>query len=555
LAQRSAQAAKEIKGLIEDSVSKVGAGSQQVERAGATMQEIVSSVKRVTDIMGEISAASEEQSSGIDQVNRAVSQMDEVTQQNAALVEEAAAAAGSLQEQAQRLAEAVAVFKINAGAVIDVPARPLAAPARGTPPRVAASVRSEGGVTARVAIEQVTPAVDGGAYPVKRRVQEAIAVQADIFMDGHDRLAAELRWRADDESAWQRVPLVAIGNDRWQAAFRPGRIGPHAFQIAAWFDAWETFRHELRVKRQAGVPLRLEMQEGLRLLHDTMPAARRGPARTARRDAMPDSAADTPIAQLIEALNARDADAEPDAALLDALLGDELAAAMRAHDLHPFESLSAVYPVWVDRPQATHAAWYELFPRSQAAEPGRHGTFDDVILRLPDIREMGFDVLYLPPIHPIGLANRKGRNNSLRAEPDDVGSPYAIGSPAGGHDAIEPRLGSWKTFCGWSKPPRTTAWNWRWISRSSARPTTHGWRSTRTGFRGGPTARCAMPKTRPRSTKTSSTWRSTAGRPSGAASWDCGAPCATSCCSGPSMACASSAWTTPTPSRCPSGSG
>ncbi|MFY3136140.1 methyl-accepting chemotaxis protein [Achromobacter xylosoxidans] len=136
LAQRSAQAAKEIKGLIEDSVSKVGAGSQQVERAGATMQEIVASVKRVTDIMGEISAASEEQSSGIDQVNRAVSQMDEVTQQNAALVEEAAAAAGSLQEQAQRLAEAVAVFKINAGDVIEVPARQLAQQDRA--PRVAA---------------------------------------------------------------------------------------------------------------------------------------------------------------------------------------------------------------------------------------------------------------------------------------------------------------------------------------------------------------------------------------------------------------------------------
>ncbi|WP_338619280.1 methyl-accepting chemotaxis protein [Achromobacter sp. E1] len=126
LAQRSAQAAKEIKGLIEDSVTKVGAGSQQVERAGSTMQEIVASVKRVTDIMGEISAASEEQSSGIDQVNRAVSQMDEVTQQNAALVEEAAAAAGSLQDQAQRLAEAVSVFKINAGEVIEVPARQLA---------------------------------------------------------------------------------------------------------------------------------------------------------------------------------------------------------------------------------------------------------------------------------------------------------------------------------------------------------------------------------------------------------------------------------------------
>ncbi|BEG73209.1 methyl-accepting chemotaxis protein [Achromobacter xylosoxidans] len=160
LAQRSAQAAKEIKGLIEDSVSKVGAGSQQVERAGATMQEIVASVKRVTDIMGEISAASEEQSSGIDQVNRAVSQMDEVTQQNAALVEEAAAAAGSLQEQAQRLAEAVAVFKINAGDVIEVPARQLAQ--QGAAPRVAAPRAEEAPApSARTA----KPAVQAAAKP------------------------------------------------------------------------------------------------------------------------------------------------------------------------------------------------------------------------------------------------------------------------------------------------------------------------------------------------------------------------------------------------------
>jgi methyl-accepting chemotaxis protein-1 (serine sensor receptor) len=153
LAQRSAQAAKEIKGLIEDSVTKVGAGSQQVERAGATMQEIVASVKRVTDIMGEISAASEEQSSGIDQVNRAVSQMDEVTQQNAALVEEAAAAAGSLQEQAHRLSEAVAVFKINAGDVIEVPARQLAQ--QRSAPRV---VAPKAGETAPAPQKAVTPA-------------------------------------------------------------------------------------------------------------------------------------------------------------------------------------------------------------------------------------------------------------------------------------------------------------------------------------------------------------------------------------------------------------
>ena len=165
LAQRSAQAAKEIKGLIEDSVGKVGAGSQQVERAGATMQEIVASVKRVTDIMGEISAASEEQSSGIDQVNRAVSQMDEVTQQNAALVEEAAAAAGSLQEQAQRLAEAVAVFKINAGEVIEVPARQLA------------QQRSAPRVAARPAAAPAQPKEESAIAPP---VQETAAEQAPV---------------------------------------------------------------------------------------------------------------------------------------------------------------------------------------------------------------------------------------------------------------------------------------------------------------------------------------------------------------------------------------
>ncbi len=163
LAQRSAQAAKEIKGLIEDSVTKVGAGSQQVERAGATMQEIVASVKRVTDIMGEISAASEEQSSGIDQVNRAVSQMDEVTQQNAALVEEAAAAAGSLQEQAERLAEAVAVFKINAGEVIEVPAHQLAGQRRA--PRVSAPVAP---ATPAPVARAEPPAAEAKAVPAVR---------------------------------------------------------------------------------------------------------------------------------------------------------------------------------------------------------------------------------------------------------------------------------------------------------------------------------------------------------------------------------------------------
>ncbi|MGE4439839.1 methyl-accepting chemotaxis protein [Achromobacter sp.] len=177
LAQRSAQAAKEIKGLIEDSVGKVGAGSQQVERAGATMQEIVASVKRVTDIMGEISAASEEQSSGIDQVNRAVSQMDEVTQQNAALVEEAAAAAGSLQEQAQRLAEAVAVFKINAGEVIEVPARQLAQ--QRSAPRVSPPRAEETPPAQQKAVAPVAPAA-----PAARLTHAARATSSSAPTEG-----------------------------------------------------------------------------------------------------------------------------------------------------------------------------------------------------------------------------------------------------------------------------------------------------------------------------------------------------------------------------------
>ncbi|KRB17189.1 methyl-accepting chemotaxis protein [Achromobacter sp. Root170] len=175
LAQRSAQAAKEIKGLIEDSVSKVGAGSQQVERAGATMQEIVASVKRVTDIMGEISAASEEQSSGIDQVNRAVSQMDEVTQQNAALVEEAAAAAGSLQDQAQRLAEAVAVFKINAGEVIEVPARQLAQQHR---PAARVAAPEAAGTPARAPEPASAPAAPA-ARPAAVRLAHSTATKSE----------------------------------------------------------------------------------------------------------------------------------------------------------------------------------------------------------------------------------------------------------------------------------------------------------------------------------------------------------------------------------------
>lgn len=298
--------------------------------------------------------------------------------------------------------------------------------------------RADDAANLRIALENVSPAVDGGAFPVKSIPHASIAVQADIFMDGHDQLAAELRWRAKDEPRWRTVPMERGLNDRWEAAFRPRRVGAHEFAVAAWFDAWHTFRHDIELKHQAGRDLSLEVHEGLALLRDALARAQAG---------SPGDAA--PVQRALDAF--ADADlarpAPPTLEQVVALLDPELARAMRDLDDHPFEAVSPLaYPVWVDRSQACHSSWYELFPRSQAAEPGRHGTFDDVIARLPDVREMGFDVLYLPPIHPIGQRNRKGRNNSLRAEPDDVGSPYAIGAASGGHDAIEPQLGTLPDF-------------------------------------------------------------------------------------------------------------
>lgn len=298
--------------------------------------------------------------------------------------------------------------------------------------------RTEGGAGLRIAIESVSPAVDDGAHPVKCVVHERVTVQADLLMDGHDRIAAELRWRAADEPQWRRVPLRLVTNDRWQASFRPRRVGPHEFQVAAWLDVWQTYHHDLDVKHRAGLDLRLEVAEGAQLLREV--------DKRAARQASPDASVAT-LKRVLNALPDALTDAAPTDEQIALLLGADLARAMHELDAHPFESVTALrYPVWVDRPQAAHGAWYELFPRSQAREPGRHGTFDDVIGRLPDIREMGFDVLYLPPIHPIGLRNRKGRNNSLTAGPDDVGSPYAIGSAEGGHDAIEPKLGTLADF-------------------------------------------------------------------------------------------------------------
>ncbi|CAJ0787882.1 Alpha-1,4-glucan:maltose-1-phosphate maltosyltransferase [Ralstonia condita] len=281
----------------------------------------------------------------------------------------------------------------------------------------------------RIAIEQVQPAVDDGRFAAKRLVGDDIVVEADVLMDGHDRLAVHLLWRAQDEDAWQHVPMVALGNDRWRCAFRPERLGRHVYAIGAWRDAFGTYRSELDKKHTAGLDVTLELEEGARLVAQ---AAEQAPA-----DA-PVHALHT-LARLL---------AEADATHRLKLLLDASTAQLMAHASHyrPFYVESVAYPLEVERVGAAFASWYELFPRSASDDERRHGTFDDVIRRLGAIRGMGFDVLYFPPIHPIGHTNRKGRNNSLHAAPDDPGSPYAIGAEEGGHDAIHPQLGTLEDF-------------------------------------------------------------------------------------------------------------
>jgi starch synthase (maltosyl-transferring) len=280
----------------------------------------------------------------------------------------------------------------------------------------------------RIAIEAIDPTVPDGPFAVKRLVGDTVTVTADIFADGHDILSAELLWNTADEAGWHRVPMTLVENDRWEASFAPSRIGRYHFTVEAWWDAWATFCHDVHAKHAAGQVMTLEIEEGRRLL---AAAAERAPAR--------------PHAVLKDVLTRLPALAPDEQVAL--LLAPETATAMHASDDRPFtaQHVPAVH-LDVDRPQAAFASWYELFPRSATDDPTRHGTFADVIAQLPRIRDMGFDVLYFPPIHPIGTTNRKGRNNALRAGPDDTGSPYAIGGPEGGHDALHPQLGTFDDF-------------------------------------------------------------------------------------------------------------
>jgi starch synthase (maltosyl-transferring) len=275
----------------------------------------------------------------------------------------------------------------------------------------------------RFRIEDVYPRIDEGRFPVKRVVGEPVEVWADIYCDGHDVLAAALIWRRETDREWRSEPMQYASNDRWGGSFTPHAAGRYEYAIEAWTDDFATWRHGINLKIKDDSAVDLDAMEGA----DLLTKAKRG-------------------SQEALAVIARSLDKFVQSGNLSGLLSDELAAAMASSQERPDLTQSPPLPLVVDRLRARCGAWYEMVPRSQAKVPGRHGTFKDCIERLPDVAAMGFDVLYFTPIHPIGQKNRKGRNNAVRAESGDPGSPYAIGSPAGGHDAVHPELGDIEDF-------------------------------------------------------------------------------------------------------------
>ena len=279
----------------------------------------------------------------------------------------------------------------------------------------------------RIAIEAPSPAVDGGRFPARRTVGSAVTVECDLICDGHDRLAASLKYRGPGETAWTEILMRLVVNDRWAADMPLERLGLTHYMIEAWKDVWAYYVYELSAKHAAGIDTSLEIREGVALVEAAV-------ARTKSR-------------KLVTALRGVLKSGKTPDALRTALLDPATAALMHEADDRPFRvELPQPIPVQAERTAAGFASWYEVFPRSMSDDPARHGTFRDVVRHLPRIARMGFDVLYFPPIHPIGAKNRKGPNNTLTPGPDDVGSPYAIGSADGGHTDIHPELGSLEDF-------------------------------------------------------------------------------------------------------------
>ncbi|MEC5385471.1 alpha-1,4-glucan--maltose-1-phosphate maltosyltransferase [Uliginosibacterium sp. H3] len=287
----------------------------------------------------------------------------------------------------------------------------------------------------RVVIENVQPAVDGGRFPIKRIIGDVVEVFADCFADGHDVVACALLWRRAGDTEWHGTPMQPRGNDRWHADFTVNAIGRWEYTVRAWVDPFLSWQHDFSRRIEVD-DVRIAASSGAALIAD---AARR--AGTGSDAALLDAWA-RELAFATNAAEGADADALKRIGA-DAARGS---IAQRYPDLTHALTCPQIYQVTVERERARFSAWYEFFPRSASDDIRRHGSFADCEAWLPYVKRMGFDVLYFPPIHPIGRSRRKGRNNTLEAGPEDVGSPWAIGAAEGGHDAILPELGTLAEF-------------------------------------------------------------------------------------------------------------
>lgn len=284
--------------------------------------------------------------------------------------------------------------------------------------------------TPRVVIENVAPQVDCGRFPIKRTVGESVNVEADIFVDGHDVISSVLLFRREADPDWAFSPMKPLVNDRWRGSFEVAEAGIYRYTLRAWIDPFKSWRRDLIKKMRARQNVSVDMMIGVQMAHEASKRAE-GSAAARIQD----------LAEEMEKAAGRGSGISP-------ALWDELDSLM---DRWPDRASAATYgcelAVVVDREKARFSAWYEMFPRSRwAGREGGHGTFNDCKQRLSYIADMGFDVLYLPPIHPIGTTHRKGRNNSAVGEPGDPGSPWAIGSEEGGHKAVHPELGTLADF-------------------------------------------------------------------------------------------------------------
>lgn len=282
----------------------------------------------------------------------------------------------------------------------------------------------------RVVVEGVAPEIDGGRFPIKRACGETVVVEADVFADGHDLLAARLGYRHEQDAPWTEVPMESLGNDRWRASFVVSKLGRYRYRVTGWIDHFGSWRRDLAKKVDAGQPVPIELLVGAQLIQEAGDRATGDDRLQLRRWAEELRQDDRPESDRIRLALSRETDQ------LVARYPDRSCATTSDRELD----------VVVDRAKARFSTWYELFPRSCSAIPGRHGTFQDCETWLPYVASMGFDVLYLPPIHPIGKTHRKGKNNAPAAGPDDPGSPWAIGSSEGGHKAVHPQLGTLDDF-------------------------------------------------------------------------------------------------------------